>query len=396
MHNAFGREARPNTTLIDWRDKAWLLGGLAVLACGCSTKLVSDGKEDTAAGGAAGADGDAGGMTGSGGTTLETSSGSGGSSGEGASGGRDSEATSSGGTSSGGTSAGGTSSSGSGGGAGAPATGKALGESCSTDDDCDSGECADGVCCNESCDGVCMRCDASESLGTCVAAENDAACGELTCPESTECREYVPGDLASNCAGRGVCLTEAPCTVQDDPDGATCGTQADPGTCDGDGECVVPDKAGLGDSCNTDDDCGSQHCVTGVNGTNICCDSACDGVCEGCGSDGRCNVAPDDDDRCAVDCNNSTSCTTYPADPTNNRVNALPKRFTARRRTKLLAPTVARTAPATAMALVCSPARRTPAPAALAAPNAPAILAKACARATRTALAAFCVPLARA
>src|SRR4051794_2508881 len=43
----------------------------------------------------------------------------------------------------------------------------ALGETCTSADECDSGFCVDGVCCNTACDGQCQACD-TQTLGTCA------------------------------------------------------------------------------------------------------------------------------------------------------------------------------------------------------------------------------------
>jgi hypothetical protein len=53
--------------------------------------------------------------------------------------------------------------------------GKGNGTACVTDDECGSGFCADGVCCNEKCDDVCVSCKLSTSKGTCTpyAADTD-------------------------------------------------------------------------------------------------------------------------------------------------------------------------------------------------------------------------------
>jgi hypothetical protein len=64
--------------------------------------------------------------------------------------------------------------------------------------------------------------------------------------------------------------------------------QAGVGACSGLGECVVAGKALLGASCALDADCGEAHCVARADGTSICCDSACDDVCEQCSVGGRC------------------------------------------------------------------------------------------------------------
>lgn len=298
---------------------------LLALATACSSRFVSDGKDEIEVTPATtGVTAGAAGMGGAGGAT--TNGGTGGqagmSGGTTATGGSDV----SGGSGSTGTTAAGaggdqsTAAESTTGGAGSPDVG--LGESCSEEGDCESGYCADGVCCNEACTGVCMQCDAQGSLGTCVGTASDTACGELTCPESTECRQYMAGDLGNNCADMGVCATQATCTIVDELPDATCGTAEEPGLCDGAGECVIEGKLGLGEACSANDDCASRYCVEGLAGGSICCDSLCDGICESCGGDGHCDAAPADDDRCEIDCPDSTACQSYPSDPPADRCQA--------------------------------------------------------------------------
>lgn len=72
-----------------------------------------------------------------------------------------------------------------------------LGASCAGASECDSGFCADGVCCNAACDGVCEQCSAAgacEPLGTTV-----------------ECRPSAGAcDVAESCNGtEGTCPADA-------------------------------------------------------------------------------------------------------------------------------------------------------------------------------------------
>lgn len=201
-------------------------------------------------------------------------------------------------------------------GSGAP---KGLGKLCTTAEDCSSKHCVDGVCCESACAGVCARCDLLGEEGSCVAPPSDAACGSLRCPESTDCRTYAAGDLEQNCLELGVCVTDAPCTAVDTEAGSPCGSADATGTCDGEGECVIEGLSRLGEACDVGEECGSQLCAEGPDGHRICCDAACDGICEGCGADGHCDAVPADDARCPVDCPESEPCTDYPADPTANR-----------------------------------------------------------------------------
>lgn len=93
--------------------------------------------------------------------------------------------------------------------------------------ECTSGFCADGVCCDSACDGVCRACTAAKK-GTGA----DGVCGD------------VPPEL-------------------------------DPARC----------ALFRGSPCKSDAQCGTGHCVDGV-----CCDSACDGQCEACDVDGSFGV----------------------------------------------------------------------------------------------------------
>ncbi len=130
----------------------------------------------------------------------------------------------------------------------------ALGDACDAASECESGFCADDVCCDTACNEICARCDIEDNQGTCSAAERDEDCGELDCSEDTECRTY---ELASenNCSEIGECAVEADCDRVNTDNGDPC--QDGAGTCNGSGECVVPNKAPLGESCGDDSDCGS-------------------------------------------------------------------------------------------------------------------------------------------
>jgi hypothetical protein len=70
------------------------------------------------------------------------------------------------------------------------------------------------------------------------------------------------------------CSDGEPVTVFPGPD-TSCLTGAGAGTCDGLGNCFVPQP--LGSWCTSDLGCESGHCVE-----NFCCESSCDGPCLGC------------------------------------------------------------------------------------------------------------------
>jgi hypothetical protein len=96
-----------------------------------------------------------------------------------------------------------------GGGAGQPDAGgsrrQANGQSCGAGDDCSSGHCADAVCCDGACLGVCLACNVPGKAGSCTALtvgardplcaqEAVAACGlDGTCNGQGACRSYPDG-----------------------------------------------------------------------------------------------------------------------------------------------------------------------------------------------------------
>lgn len=114
------------------------------------------------------------------------------------------------------------------------------GQACTENRSCQSGHCADGVCCNAACDRSCESCALEGAVGSCTphAVGTDP---ELECGEARFC--------------------------------------AEPGVC------VAPDLPN-GEACGGDAYCKSGHCADGV-----CCDGACGGACTACnleGSVGRC------------------------------------------------------------------------------------------------------------
>jgi hypothetical protein len=84
--------------------------------------------------------------------------------------------------------------------AGADLPGKALGDGCTGDQDCNSGHCAGTVCCDQACMGVCQQCSAT---GHCQMPVDDQACGTISCPADTGCRDYATVIGTNRCAALG-------------------------------------------------------------------------------------------------------------------------------------------------------------------------------------------------
>jgi subtilisin-like proprotein convertase family protein len=154
------------------------------------------------------------------------------------------------------------------------------GSPCAATQECQSGLCVDGVCCNAVCGGTCASCAIAGSLGTCTpyTAFTDPA---------NEC--FGIGTCGGVCNGAGACSFTA----------ATVGCALCT-TCDGAGSCAVPTAAGT-DPLN---DCGLCQACNGAG--------ACQNVAAGTDPIGECSVDPVT--TCGKDgnCSGAGACTLYP------------------------------------------------------------------------------------
>ena len=201
------------------------------------------------------------------------------------------------------------------------AGGSKIGSACSAGNQCASGFCADGVCCNEACDGICRSCASPESLGTCIPADvgtdprqnceeqGVAACGtDGVCDGTGACEKYAAGVIcqsagctgstltsAQRCDGQGVCMAAQSQSCAP----FTCGASGQcKTTCTTDGDCLAPNtcmngscgKVPIGATCTSD-----VECNTGICAQAVCCATACPGACASCalpGSAGVCTPLP--------------------------------------------------------------------------------------------------------
>ena len=216
----------------------------------------------------------------------------------------------------------------------------APGNPCSSDGQCATGNCKDGVCCDTPCGGACKACNLAGSAGTCadIPSGQDPAseCQSGACNGAGAC-ELDNGQscangaacLSGHCAD-GVCCNTAcnnPCDACSVAAGAgtngTCANLADgsagipacapylcngssatcPGTCAADADCVGGDhcdgsghcvaKKAQGQPCSSNGECTTGFCVE-----DRCCNTACNNPCDACSvaagaqTDGTCaNVA---------------------------------------------------------------------------------------------------------
>ncbi len=201
---------------------------------------------------------------------------------------------------------------------------KGKAESCSCDQECQTGFCVDGICCTSACGETCKACNLRSSLGDCAfvpsgaqpndpsvcSASTPATCGlDGTCDGKGGCRKYASGTecKAGTCDGDGVsgiltCDGNGKCNqaisqtcppYSCDPTTNRCAS-----SCATDAQCAVGQqcvagrcgKSANGAVCQTSDDCASAFCIDGV-----CCNVACSGSCVSCdqtASVGHCKFIP--------------------------------------------------------------------------------------------------------
>jgi MYXO-CTERM domain-containing protein len=183
-------------------------------------------------------------------------------------------------------------------------------QKCTAADECTSGFCVDGYCCNSPCSGQCEACDVPQGEGTCLPVTGGPHGSRSTCPTGD-------GDVctATRCDGstRDMCAGYVNAQTQCRAGSCTNGVATSASNCDGKGHCPDPIIAKCGNflcggntcktSCATSADCAmgntcdptgkcvsaatcdGDHTTTSANGTSQDCSPY------KCSSDGNCKQA---------------------------------------------------------------------------------------------------------
>jgi hypothetical protein len=206
------------------------------------------------------------------------------------------------------------------GGSGVDAAPMANGSACTSNGQCISTFCVDGVCCATACAGQCEACDLQGFVGQCspvtsgqphgtrtpCAGAGTVCAGQCTSMSPTQCGSYPGPDtmcasqsctngtkhLASGCDQLGACAPQATRTC---PLGCDSSTNDCVGACTSDTQCSAANPAlpycdaGVctalkpnGRTCSAGSECNSGICADGY-----CCDGACTGNCQSCKESGQ-------------------------------------------------------------------------------------------------------------
>ncbi|MGK3986771.1 hypothetical protein WME99_27235 [Sorangium sp. So ce136] len=183
---------------------------------------------------------------------------------------------------------------------------RAGGDRCERDDQCITGHCVRGLCCDTACDDGC---------GVCAARFGATADGVCTQPT---CAPYACGKGGDGCLKS--CSSDAEC--------------AEGSYCAADHTCAP--KGRRGEACEPGADCLESGCAVCEPGLfcvdGVCCNEACDGQCEACdgaargtcspvtgeprGGRPRCPAGEDPCDQPQCDGSDPDTCAAYPASGT--------------------------------------------------------------------------------
>jgi len=172
------------------------------------------------------------------------------------------------------------------------------GTGCRGDAECTSLHCADGVCCNEACDGICYSCNQTGSAGTCKPLDGaEDATRDATCGDAWICS--APAGATPGCKLRDgqPCFSHADCL------NGSCLTSYRDGDGDGSGSAKVtrcerapaPGYALAGGDCCDSDANTHPGATTASTIANACgsYDRNCDGKVERSdGSNATCGCIP--------------------------------------------------------------------------------------------------------
>jgi len=136
-------------------------------------------------------------------------------------------------------------------GTGACALRRSNGAPCAMFNECASGFCAGGICCDAACEGACVSCNLPGHPGQCLPAAKDAACDDGNpCTVTDTCQDGVcTGTEELDCSQMNTGCSAAFCV----PEQGGCVNELPPGKCLIAGECFTEGEAAAGLDCRVCD-----------------------------------------------------------------------------------------------------------------------------------------------
>lgn len=196
--------------------------------------------------------------------------------------------------------------------------GSEPGVACSTNDECKSDYCVDGVCCKSTCEGNCNRCNVGGSLGICTDVASDCTgncdyCDSGNCSANAalcagNCDTCLGSGTAYNCAADvSLCDTAGNC---EQCSGSGTAFNCGPKDADCTGNCDVCSGTGLGPyNCAANATLCTGNCdVCSGSGTAFSCAAKatlCTGNCAVCSGSGTAFSCAADNTKCS---NTWSSC----------------------------------------------------------------------------------------
>jgi hypothetical protein len=155
-------------------------------------------------------------------------------------------------------------------------SGGGLGQPCTTGAQCPTGFCADGVCCDTACTGICETCALPDKKGTCSphlqGTDPDKECkaeprpdAGTSQPQAAEDAGLIDGSIVDGGGGSG----DAGVKLNIPDGGLTGDDNVCAGSCDGNRKCAFPGKEKV---------CGTQFCNSASEEVAFACDQK--GLCE--------------------------------------------------------------------------------------------------------------------
>src|SRR5207237_184714 len=144
---------------------------------------------------------------------------------------------------------------------------KANGSSCLAANECTSGQCVDGFCCNSACGGQCQACDLATAPGTCSPINGTPHGARVKCDDgggnickAKACNGAMSVDACSFTATSGTPCGKSKCvsavfTAEPTCDGMGTCNEVTPKAC---GQFSCDDKSCL-TSCTSSDQCASGY-----------------------------------------------------------------------------------------------------------------------------------------